>query len=245
MKKLPWLKRVFGRPAAAAEPQLSPAEPVEVEELAVPLAATRPDWRSQRDGQAYLDKLRGKIGSLAAKFAAGRINRRQFEELYNHYQTEIRQVENMLRLSPSGDSWKDAVTEGQSILIRRRAAARLLGFAIYDNHSGLPIRDGGKFGVDPDLFVPMLSSYRSATQEIFGAGVRTMQIEGGRWLCFIPGRLTTSLMLFSLEPSGDQVKHLEQMHAVFEHANAATLEKPPVDPQALACLHEYYLSHDF
>ncbi len=245
MKKLPWFKRVFGRSAPEPQPQSFEQVPVSPEEAAPPLTADRPDWRSQREGEAYLEKLRGKIGSLAAKFAAGRINRRQFEELYDHYQTEMRQVENLLRLSPSGESWKDAVTEGQSILIRRRSAARLLGYAIYDNHSGMPVRDGGQFSLDPALFVPMLSSYRSATQEIFGAGVRTMEIEGGRWLCFLAGRLTTSILLFSLEPSGEQLKKLEQMHQVFEHANAQVLEKAPVDASALVCLHEYYLTHDF
>jgi len=146
-------------------------------------------------------------------------------------------------MDPTSEDWKKSVSEGQSMLIRRRAQAQVLGFSIYDKESGIPLRNMGKFGVDPALFVPMLSAYRSATEEIFGGGVRSTQIEGGKWLCFVPGKITTTLALFTMEPSNQQMTALEDLQVLFENANANTLGKPGLDPAVLVCPHEFFVDH--
>jgi hypothetical protein len=199
--------------------------------------------KANEDGPAYLERVREKINSLAERYANGSINNRQFHVLYAHYQDEISTIEQYLTLNPESDEWKNAVKEGQSVLIRRKNTAQLLGFSIYDNLSSMPLKTLGQFGVDSDLFVPMLASYQSASHEIFGGGMRSTQIEGGRWLCFTPGELTTTLALFSTEPSGKQMKTLEQLHTLFEKANKIKLETPPIDVDALVCPHEFFISH--
>jgi hypothetical protein len=225
---------------------ISPEIPIPIPEITkAEVPPARPNLASTGEAQTYLEKLHTKIGTLAGRFAAGNINRRQFEELYAHYQREIQEIEGFLAVNPVSEEWKNAVTEGQSILIRRRAAAKLVGFSIYDNLSSMPIKTQGDFGVDPALFVPMLVSYRSAAEEIFGSGVRSTQIEGGRLLCFIPGKITTTLALFSNEPSGKQLKTLEDVHHVFEHANYKQLNQRPIDVNSLACLHEFFMNQSF
>lgn len=197
---------------------------------------------SIRDGaDAYITKLRSKIAALAERFASGNLNRSQFESLYYHYQREIRKIERIIEYHPETDRWKKAVSEGQSILIRRMNAARLSGYSIYDNRSGMPIMTEGRFGVDPDLVVPMLFAYRSATQEIFGAGIRTTQIESGEWLCYVPGRFTTTIALLSAEPSKTQFKKLGELQEVFENANENSLETQPVDFHALVIPHKFFV----
>ena len=197
----------------------------------------------REQAQVYLAKLHGKIDALASSFAAGNINRLQFQELYAHYQRELQAVEAAVTLSPTSDEWKDAINEGQSILIRRRNRASVLGFSIYENATGMPLHSLGQFKVDPALFVPMLSSYQTATAEIFGGGMRSTQIEGGQWLCFVPGRFTTTLALFNLEPSTRQLKALEEMQGLFETANRERMAAQPIRLELLVCPHEYFIGH--
>jgi hypothetical protein len=88
--------------------------------------------------------------------------------------------------------------------------------------------------VDTALLVPMLSSYRAATREIFKAGMRSTVMENDQWLCFVPGNFTTLIALFSLEPSSLQLGTVERLHRDFEDANRPALAKGNFDPTVLA-----------
>lgn len=193
--------------------------------------------------QEQLSKLRGKLDALAQRFASGKINRVQFQELFSFYQQKVHELESMLAFNPDSDEWKKIVNEGQSIIIRRKFAAKLKGFSIVDHRNGMPLRTLGEFGLDPALFVPMLYAYQSATKEIFGGQARLTQIEDGKWLVFASGMTTTTMALFSTEPSQQQLDTLAEMHRVFETANARRLKQAPVDSTSLVCPHEYFLSH--
>ena len=74
-----------------------------------PLREQRPsDPRAQ--ALLYLNKVQAKINKLAQDFNAGTINRAQFQNLYVHYQREMRNVEAMLETAPAGNQWQGAVT---------------------------------------------------------------------------------------------------------------------------------------
>ncbi len=197
----------------------------------------------QKEAQAYITKVKSKLASLADRFSRGDINRTQFQELYGHYQSEILNIELSLAADPGGEQWKKGIKEGQSMLLRHRLTAQAIGFAIYDIQTGMPLKSLGNFRVDPALFVPMLSAYQSATTEIFGGGIRSTEIETGRWLCFIPGKRTTTLALFTMEPASRQLRVLEELQSIFEDANAKHLQTSIIDADALVCPHEYYLKH--
>lgn len=192
-----------------------------------------------RQARSYLEKVHAKIDKLAADFAKGAINRVQFQQLYGHYQREIRQIESILETDPQ--SWQQAMSEGQSVIIRRHHMARAKAYAIYDNETGLPLGTLGKFRLDPVLVVPMFSSYRSATQEIFGSGMRLTQTESGEWLCFVPGEYTTLMAVFINEPVPKQLKYLSRLHHHFEKANRPHLMQKPMNTKALIYPHEYFL----
>jgi len=193
------------------------------------------------EAQAYLERLQAKISKLAEEFASGVISRVQFQELFDHYQRERRMVESWLDTASMAEDWKQAATEGRSVIIRSQHAARVLGYSIYESDSGMPLKTIGQFELDAALVVPMLSSYRSATKEIFGAGLRSTEIEGGQWLCFVPGEFTTLMTLFSKDPAARQLEMLEELHRLFEMANRPMLSSPPVDPEALALPHISFL----
>ncbi len=220
-------------PPASAPPMLTPS--AEGQPAASAEAALDPDHAARE----YLARVQAKIAKLADDFAAGTINRAQFQDLYTHYQKEVRTVEQMIE-SRQGD-WRQAMTEGLSVSIRRQNLARAVGYAIYENESGMPLVTLGKFEVDPALLVPMLSSYRAAAAEMFGGGLRSTGIENGQWLCFVPGESTTLIALFTVEPAPKQLEYLENLHHTFESANRNQLASPPVDPATLIFPHEFYL----
>ena len=194
-----------------------------------------------QDALAFREKVQAKVDQLAADFDAGIINRTQFRSLYTHYQQQIQSIENIIAAGPSSDDWKGAVAEGRSILIRHEHSARAVGYAIFENESGMPLSTLGQFELDPALLVPMLASYRSAAREAFGAGTRSTEMEDGRWLGFVPGEFTTMLALLSGEPADKQLRFLEQLHRQFEQANRRRLADPPVEASDLLFPHEYYL----
>ena len=247
---LDWFKRVLGvtTPSQENKPLSPPTKPPVRESTAVsppkPAVAERPSPPSssgQTAAQKHLEKLQEKIGRLADDFANGNINRQQFQELYTHYQREMRAIETLIETDQGQSELGDAFQEGESVLIRQKHAAKAQGYAIYENDSGMPITTLGKFEVDPALFVPMLSSFRSATAEIFGGGIQATAIEGGRWLCFVPGQHTTMMSIFTAEPAKKQLDFLEQLHQLFEKANRALLANSPVEASELVFPHEHFL----
>jgi hypothetical protein len=178
---------------------------------------------SSTDLNAFLQSLRSKMAQLAEDFAQGKLNRTQFQEIYAHYQKQRHSVEDTLVRAPGSDQWRTNVAIGMTGLLRERHAAKILAYALYDNVTSLPLASVGTFLIDTSLLVPMLSSFRSAATEMFGAGLRSTEIEGGRWLCFVAGNYCTLIVLFSVEPARVQLTLVEDLHRDFEVANRAVL----------------------
>jgi molybdopterin converting factor small subunit len=224
-------------PQASSAERSSPIDSAEKAPVESKESAGEPPSEKE-DAKVYLARVRAKIGKLAEEFATGRMNRDQFQELFEHYQREQRTIEAWIESAPDSEEWRNARTEGKSIAIRKQYMARVKGYTIYKNDSGMPIATIGEFKLDAALIVPMLSSYRSATREIFGAGMRSTEIEDGQWLSFIPGKVTTFMALFSAEPSPKQLEKLEELHILFERANRHLLTESVIDPSKLALPHQ-------
>jgi hypothetical protein len=180
---------------------------------------------SQRErAERALGRLREKMAEVATEFANGKINRAQFNAIYSRYNEQRQITERLLERNPKSQAWKQVVKEGHTSFLRQHYQAHLLSYALYDNASSMPLYSAGGFKIDTDLLVPMLSSFRAATSEMFGGGLKSTEIEGGRWLVFIPGSFTTSIILFSREPSDRQLDLMQDMHRDFERANHQILE---------------------
>ena len=187
-----------------------------------------------KQGQDFIALVHQKMSRLVQEFADGIINRTQFHKLYDRYQRQIMTVGQLIA-ETDPTAWHNAITETEDTLhLRKRLTAKAVGMSVYDNKSGMPIETLGEFAIEPELIVPMLSSYRSAAAEIFRAGMRSTEMENGQWLCFVPGSFTTLIALFSLEPSTNQIEMVERMHKDFEQANKTALEAGHVDPEKLA-----------
>ncbi len=191
------------------------------------------------DAKAYIKKVHQKIDQLVSDFAKHKINTAQFQELYSHYQLEIRRIEAVAATWP--EEWRAAASEGKSLVIRKQHTAAAKAYAIYENESGIPLKTLGQFTLDPALIVPMLSAYQSATREIFGAGMKLTEIEGGQRLCFVQGEYTTLLAIFTNEPIPLQLEYLDTLHSHFEGANAPVLKSKPIEVGKLIFPHQYFL----
>ena len=194
---------------------------------------------ASEEARTYINKVHQKINALVSDFAKRKINSAQFQELYSHYQLEIQRVEAVAAVWP--DEWRSAAREGASVVIRKQHMATAQAYAIYENDSGLPLATLGSFTLDPALVIPMLSAYHSATKEIFGAGMRLTELEGGQRLCFLQGKYTTLLAIFSNEPLASQLEYLDRLHRHFEGANRPILTSQPVQADKLIFPHQYFL----
>ena len=177
-------------------------------------------------GKAYIAETHKKMTRLAQEFAQGDINRTQFQHLYDRYQRQIMTIAQLI--SESDPSiWQEAVDDEieSTLLLKQSLSAKIIGYSIYNNQSGMPIETEGDFSLEPELIVPMLSSYRSATAEIFQTDVKSTQLENGRWLYFIGGEYTTLIILFSLEPASNQLPSVQQAHQDYEIMNESLLDK--------------------
>jgi hypothetical protein len=67
--------------------------------------------------------------------------------------------------------------------------------------------------------------------------MKRSEIEGGRWLCFVPGRYTTLIVLFSAEPATLQLQMIEDLHRDFELVNDPALSSDDVSQRALTFTH--------
>jgi hypothetical protein len=233
-----WLQRLFSPPEKQS-PIMGKTPPP----AAIPAPAAPSPLSSLADSrekaESHLRDVQAKTNKLGEDFARGEINRATFVHLYEHYQQQRQAIERLLEVSP--ENWREAVSQGQSIAIRREHFAKPLGFSIYENASGMPLATLGKFDLDPALMVPMLSSYREAAREMFGSRMRSTQIENGRWVCFVSGQLTTLIALYNTEPAARQLQQMEETHLFFERANKPRLRQSPINVDGMVFPHEYYL----
>ena len=177
-------------------------------------------------GKAHIGETHKKMSRLAQEFAQGDINRTQFQHLYDRYQRQIMTIAQLIAESDPS-MWQEVIEDetDSTLLIKQSLSARIIGYSVYNNKSGMPIETEGDFSLEPELIVPMLSSYRSATAEIFQANVKSTQLENGRWLYFMGGEYSTLIILFSLEPASNQLPSIQQAHHDYEIMNEALLEK--------------------
>ncbi|MBN1287744.1 MAG: hypothetical protein JXB47_20255 [Anaerolineae bacterium] len=198
------------------------------------IAADEMPTQSQRErAERALARLREKMAQVATEFATGKINRAQFNAIYSRYNEQRQITERLLERNPNSQAWRQVVKEGHTTFLRQHYQAHVLSYALYDNESSMPLYSLGNFKIETSLLVPMLSSFRAAASEMFGAGLKSTEIEGGRWLVFVPGRFTTSIVLFSVEPASRQLDLVQDLHRDFERANQQALARGVRDQETL------------
>jgi len=189
--------------------------------------------------RAYLEQVRQKMERLADDFATGKVNTTQFQELYSHYQQERNVIEQTLEETPEAAAWRATVAEeeGESAIIRRRHAARILGYAIYLHDNSTPLRAVGNYDVDARLVASMLDGFGDRAEEKPEQQIHGVKVGEKRWVGFVPGQYTMLVVLFSVEPAQAQLNMLRDLQAHFEQANRRLLTQGVTDSSRLVFPH--------
>lgn len=193
--------------------------------------------KTPSDARRFLERLRAKTNKVAQDYSKGRINKRQFEAVYSHYQRQRIEVEQALIEMPGSSAWRAAAVEGHTSFLRQQHAAQVLSYAIYETANGDLVTQVGDFDPDDASVVSMLSNFHSDTQGLFGAGIQHAEIKGGRWLCGLPGRYTTLVVIFSAEPATIQLQMIDDLHRDFEMVNETSLSSGDLSQLALTFTH--------
>jgi hypothetical protein len=186
---------------------------------------------ADQDTERYLHEVEAKLDRTVQDLADGLVNRAQFENLYRHYQNQRRMLQGLV--AEGSGQVPTSVTDGESMIIRQRFAAKVLAYGVYDNESSVPLYTKGNFPVDSDLVVGFLSGFRSAAAEILGAGAAKAEAEDGKVLCYVPGQYSTLIVLYSSDPAEIDVRSLRQTHLHFETLNGHLLKERPIPADEL------------
>jgi hypothetical protein len=202
-------------------PALDPAE-----ELANLRARTRPpQGPADPELEAVLNHLDDKISRLEQDYQQGRINASQYRAIRRHY---LEQHEVALRLhqaNPKSDRWKVVLEEGKTNFLMQLNEAECRCIAFFD------ISDRSQVYVEGDLphaaeeAMRFLSTFGHPPGEQPSGRMFATQTEEGDNLLLIPGRFTATLVVFSDEPPGWQVRALREVQRNFEAANHSALER--------------------
>ena len=95
-----------------ARPASVQPKPVATPPPAESAAAQPSNETHAEEAQTYLKRLHEKVDALAERFARGGINRKQFEELFAHYQGEIQSIEQFMAMNPDLEEWKNSGQRG-------------------------------------------------------------------------------------------------------------------------------------
>ena len=180
-------------------------------------------------GQALMDQIRAKMNKIVDEFAQGEISREQFNQIYEHYQSQM-----VMAMQMNDTTIPDGTLGAakETIALRNSLTAKAKAMTVYYHATGLLLETIGDFDVSVARIAPELNKISASIQ----AGQKLPPCsdkQGDQWLLYVPGRYSTAVMLFSNEPSGRQTNIVENLHRDFEVANEAALKSGHADGTTL------------
>ena len=185
------------------------------------------------DPDAAMNALRGRMALIADEYANGKINRAQFDALYQRYGEQRTIIERLIARDPESSAWKQVLGVAENTgYLRDQFEAQALYYAVFRHQQYEPIAAGGR---QP----PNLSMIESALKRVWATDNRPKHGLGRRplgstqWLILATGEHAVTVVLFSLEPSITQSRLVRDLHADFERANAAALVRGWIVPERM------------
>ncbi len=171
--------------------------------------------------------LKQKLKDTTHAFARGELNQDQYEAIFTRYARQKTLIERILAGGTEQIIEGAApISQGQTETLRQKMVSLPEGMVIVDDRSGIILKELGQFNIPRNLLGPMLT----ILNEEEDTGVRrSTQVEGGRWLILFTGNYTSSLVLFTREPSAQQLKVFEGLHIEFEQENHKALQELHLD----------------
>lgn len=197
-------------PLAPSLPERTPPEPL------------TPREQMQRAEEALI-RLREKMATVAAEFADGTLNQAQFDAIYARYSEQRDITERLLTRNPESQAWQSVVRPGHTQFLKRHFEARVLSYAIYDQATHARISTTGKVQLRHGHVAAVLQRLQTVIEARGNPGPALRKLDEARTVLFVPGRYSTAVIIFSLEPAAAQVARVRDIHRDFERANEVAL----------------------
>lgn len=161
---------------------------------------------------------------VANEFAAGKINRAQFNAIYGRYDEQRMIIERLLERNPDSSAWQQVVRSGHTSFLRDHFEARCMYYLVYRLNTPSPLMMGGPQQPNMAQIEPVLSALQKVEKRP-RAGLARKALGDGHWLVLALGANALTIAMFNLEPSSSQVNHVRDLHNDFERANRSALER--------------------
>jgi hypothetical protein len=210
---------------------------------AIPIPEQITGVEERLQAEEALEHLRQRTAQIANEFAEGKLNRAQFTAMYASYNERRVIIERLLARDPGTLAWQPVARPGHTSFLRQHFEARALSYAIYSHGSddpSQPLTSQGPMPLSPQTVKPILTALNVMLQTHTGdrpLSALRKPVDGGRWITIVPGKYTTAIALFSLEPSAQQFTRVQDLHRDFERANHVALERDIRLPDQLVFPH--------
>jgi hypothetical protein len=174
--------------------------------------------------EAALENLRRKMEHVANEYAAGRLNRAQFNAIYGRYGEQRTIIERLLERNPRNRAWQQVAAPGHTSFLMEHFAARIMYYAVYRLDRPALLMIGGPQQPDMNQIEPVLHTLLTMPNRPH-SGLARKSLGDGQWLVLALGAHTVTFVLFMLEPSAAQINRVRDLHADFERANRLALER--------------------
>ena len=172
--------------------------------------------------QTALENLRQKMEHVANEFAAGRLNRAQFNAIYGRYSEQRKIIERLMERNPDSQAWQQVATPGHTSFLMNHFQARIQYYVVYRIDTPVLLTMGGTQHPEIDQIEPILVSLLKMPQRP-ATGLARKSMGKGRWMVLALGRYAVTMVMFMLEPSATQLNHIRDLHSDFERANLQAL----------------------
>ncbi len=207
------------------------------------LTAQEKAERAVKQGRMFISQTRTKMEQLVEDFADGKLNREQFQMLYDRYQTQINGVK-LILMENDPSMWSTALDTQETLALRKKLLAKAVGLVVYLNKTGTLLDTLGKFEVDGTNVAKLMQKFKEyvdkhgepTSSHPTEIRYRQMVVElpPYDWMFIAKGLLTTTITRFSREPTQDQRETMIRLLRDFEMANTSHLKKPNVTVEDLA-----------
>lgn len=192
-----------------------------------PTQSRRPVDDAERVASAHqtLDHIRQKMESVAEEFAAGKINRAQFNAIYGHYSEKRAIIEKILERNPENDAWRQVARPGHTSFLRVHFEAKPAFYIVFRHGQQSPLIYGGahpKEGAKQIVGV-LRQLWKSSNRPPRGLARKNMN--NGYWMVVAFGEYAATIAIFSLQPSMTQSNLISDLHNDFESANRLSLRR--------------------
>ncbi len=180
---------------------------------------------NEDDPQFTLEHIRQKMESVAQDFAAGKLNRAQFNAMYGHYSDRRKIVERLIARDPKSSAWRQAATPGHTGFLRTHFEAHPEFVIVFRHHNPRPLLSIGQPPNEAQVVIRQVLRLLWQHERPPRTGLARKLIGRERWLVMIVGELALTVVIYSLQPSVDQSNTVRDLHSDFERANHSALQR--------------------